>query len=75
MVRLSVLNLHLTVPYGSSRLHLEFDTGFGVLRSDSRAPAGHVPVSSGLRYDVSERGLFLDAPTLESVDVPELGGA
>lgn len=75
LVTLSVLNPRLSIPQGSSRLRLDFDVGFGALGRDSRTPAGHFAVASGLRFDLGTRGLHLDAPTLESVDVPQLGGA
>lgn len=75
LVTLSVLNPRLSIPYGSNRLRLDFDVGFGVAGSDSRRPSGHFGVSSGLRFDPSTRGLHLDAPTLDAVDMPSLGGA
>jgi hypothetical protein len=74
LVTLSVLNPRLSIPQGSSRLRLDFDVGFGALGQDSRSPAGHFAVASGLRWNPQTRGLHLDAPTLESVDVPQLGG-
>lgn len=75
LVQLSVLNPRLSIPQGSQRLRLDFDVGFGALGNDSRRPAGHFAVVSGLRWDPRTRGLHLDAPALESVDVPQLGGA
>lgn len=75
MVRLSVLNPRLSIPPEGGRLRLDFDVGVGGLGSDSRSPAGHMAVSSGLRFDPARRGLFLDAPTLESADFQRLGGA
>lgn len=75
LVTLSVLNPRLSIPQGSSRLRLDFDVGFGALGRDSRMPSGHFAVASGLRFDLGTRGLHLDNPTLESVDVPQLGGA
>lgn len=75
LVQLTVLNPRLSIPQGSSRLRLDFDVGFGALGRDSRNPAGHFAVVSGLRWDPRTRGLHLDAPALESVDVPQLGGA
>lgn len=75
LVQLSVLNPQLSIPQGSNRLRLDFDVGYGALGRDSRNPAGHFAVASGLRWDPQTRGLHLDAPTLESVDVPQLGGA
>lgn len=75
LVTLSVLNPRLSIPPGSNRLRLDFDVGFGAMGGDSRTPAGRFAVASGLRWDPGTRGLHLDAPTLESVDVPRLGGA
>jgi hypothetical protein len=75
LVQLRVLNPRLTIPQGSNRMRLDFDVGFGALGNDSRRPAGHFAVVSGLRWDPRTRGLHLDAPTLENVDVPQLGGA
>lgn len=75
LVTLSVLNPRLSIPAGSNRLRLDFDVGYGAMGRDSRNPAGHFAVASGLRWDPRTRGLHLDAPTLESVDVPRLGGA
>jgi hypothetical protein len=75
LVQLSVLNPRLSIPQGSNRMRLDFDVGFGAPGNDSRRPAGHFAVVSGLRWDPRTRGLHLDAPTLESVDVPQLGGA
>jgi hypothetical protein len=75
LVTLSVLHPRLSIPQGSRRLRLDFDVGFGTLGGDSRAPRGHFAVASGLRFDLASRGLHLDNPTLESVDVPALGGA
>jgi hypothetical protein len=74
LVTLTVLNPRLSIPPGSHRLQLDFDVGFGALGQGSRAPSGHFAVSSGLRFEVQSRGLHLDQPTLESVDVPALGG-
>lgn len=75
LVTLSVLNPQLSIPQGSHRLRLDFDVGFGALGQGSRNPSGHFAVASGLRFDAHTLGLHLDQPTLESVDVPSLGGA
>ena len=74
LVTLPVLHPRLSIPPGSQRLQLDFDVGFGALGQGSRTPSGHFAVASGLRYDLQSRGLHLDQPTLESVDVPALGG-
>ena len=78
LVTLTVLNPRVSIPPGDDRLRMDFDIGFGVLgqnASGARRPAGHIAVSSGLRWNAQTRGLHLDAPRLESADVPELGGA
>ncbi len=74
LVTLSVLNPRLSIPPGSHRLRLDFDIGFGALGRDSRTPSGHLALASGLRFDPGTRGLHLDDPTIESLDVPQLGG-
>jgi hypothetical protein len=75
LVTLTVLHPRLSIPPGSHRLRLDFDVGFGTLGRNSPSPAGHFAVASGLRFEPSTLGLHLDQPTLESVDVPTLGGA
>jgi hypothetical protein len=75
LVTLTVLHPRLSIPQGSHRLRLDFDVGFGTLGRNSPSPAGHFAVASGLRFEPSTLGLHLDQPTLESVDVPTLGGA
>lgn len=75
LVTLSVLNPRLSIPQGSHRLRLDFDVGFGALGRDSRTPAGHLALASGLRFDPGTRGLHLDNPTIESLDMPQLGGS
>ena len=74
-VTLSVLSPRIRIPAGGDRVLLDFDFGLGALGQDSRTPAGHLAVSSGLRWDPGTRGLHLDAPALESLDAPRLGGA
>jgi hypothetical protein len=74
LVTLSVLNPRLSIPQGSHRLRLDFDVGFGALGRDSRTPAGHLALASGLRFDAATRGLHLDHPTIESLQMSGLGG-
>jgi hypothetical protein len=74
MVTMSLLNPRLSIPQGSSRLQLDFDIGVGGLGRDSRQPAGHFALQSGLRFDSSTRGLHLDNPAIIQVNVPALGG-
>ena len=73
LVSISLLNPRLTLP-GGGRLSLEFDIGMGGMGSNSRNPAGHFVVESGLRFDAGTRGLHMDNPEIVNVDVPALGG-
>lgn len=75
LVTMSLLNPRLSIPQGSSRLQLDFDIGLGGMGRDSRVPAGHFALQSGLRFDPNTRGLHLDNPAIMHVDVPALGGA
>jgi len=74
LVSMTLLNPRLSIPQGSNRLQLDFDLGIGALGSDSMRPSGHFALSSALRYDPGTRGLHLQEPTIEQVDVPALGG-
>ena len=74
LVTLSLLNPRLSIPQGSSRLQLDFDIGLGGMGRNSRTPAGHFALQSGLRFDPNTRGLHLDNPAIMHVDVPGLGG-
>ena len=75
LLTLSVLHPRLSIPQGSRRLRLDFDVGIGAPGRDSRTPAGHLAIASGLRWDPSTRGLHLDAPSIESLQLPGLGEA
>lgn len=75
LVSLRVINPRLGIPAGSSRLRLDFDIGIGAPGRDSRVTAGHLALASGLRFDPGTRGLHLDAPTIESLQLPEAGFA
>jgi hypothetical protein len=75
LVTLSVMHPQLSIPPGSHRLRLDFDVGVGTMGAHASRPSGHFAVASGLRFDAATRGLHLDQPTLESVDMPSLGGA
>jgi hypothetical protein len=74
LVSLTLLNPRLSIPQQASRLRLDLDLGLGALGSDSSRPDGHFGLSSGLRWDSGTRGLHLQEPALEQVDVPALGG-
>ncbi len=75
LVSMTLLNPRLSIPQGSDRLRLDFDLGIGALGSDSSRPSGHFALTSALRYDPGTRGLHLQDPAIENVDVPSLGGA
>src|SRR3546814_17620219 len=64
-----------SLPHCSSRLRLEFNGGSAAPGRDSRTPTGHLPLDRGLRADSSSRGLRLDAPSIESLQLPGMGEA
>ena len=74
LVSMTLLNPRLSLPAGSNRLRLDFDLGIGALGSDSSRPSGHFALTSGLRFDPGTRGLHLQDPAIETIDVPSLGG-
>jgi len=74
LVSMTLLNPRLSIPQGSNRLQLDFDLGIGALGSDSSRPSGHFALSSALRYEPTTRGLHLQDPSIEQVNVPSLGG-
>ena len=74
LVSLRLTNPTLSIPYDSSRLRLDFDVGLSAMGSSSLATTGHFALSSGLRFDMGTRGLHLQDPVIEAVDVPALGG-
>lgn len=74
LVSVTLLNPRLSIPPGSNRLRLDFDLGLGALGSDSSRPSGRFALTSALRFDPGTRGLHLQDPSIESVDVPSLGG-
>ena len=75
LLTLSVLHPRLSIPQGSRRLRLDFDVGIGAPGRDSRTPAGHLAIASGLRFDPSTRGLHLDDPSIESLQLAGGGEA
>ncbi len=74
LVSMTLMNPRLSIPQGSNRLRLDFDVGLGALGRDSSQPSGRFALTSALRFDPNTRGLHLDQPALENVDVPMLGG-
>ncbi len=74
LASLRVLNPNVAIPETNNRLHLDFDVGIEGLGMRGEKPVGHFAVTSGLRYDVAKQALYLEEPTLESADLPLLGG-
>lgn len=74
LVTLSVMNPQVAIPPDSTRLHLDFDIGIEGLGMRSDRPAGHIALTSGLRYDPRSNALYMEEPTLESAELPLLGG-
>ncbi|GAA5077684.1 DUF1439 domain-containing protein [Lysobacter panacisoli] len=75
LVSMTLMNPRVSIPQGSSRLRVDFDLGVSALGSDSSRPDGHFALTSALRYDPGTRGLHLQEPRIEDVNVPGLGGA
>ena len=75
LLTLSVLHPRLSIPPGSHRLRLDFDVGIGTPGRDSRTPAGHLAIASGLRFDPGTLGLHLQDPSIESLQLPGVGDA
>jgi hypothetical protein len=74
LVTLSVMNPQLAIPPDSTRLHLDFDIGIDGLGMRGDRPAGHIALTSGLRYDARSNALYMEEPELESAELPLLGG-
>lgn len=74
LVSIRLMNPRLSIPPNDNRLRVDFDLGIGALGSDSRTPSGRFALVSALRYDAQTRGLHLQNPAVEYVDVPALGG-
>src|SRR3970282_1568875 len=74
LVTLNLMNPRLSIPHGDNRLRLEFDVGFSGLGSSEATPSGRFALTSALRFDPNTRGLHLQNPAIEHVDVPALGG-
>lgn len=73
LVTLIVMNPQVAIPPDSTRLHLDFDIGIEGLGMRSDRPAGHIALTSGLRYDTRSNALYMEEPTLESAELPLLG--
>lgn len=73
LATLRVMNPRVAIPKDDTRLHVDFDVGIDGLGLDGDSPAGHFAVTSGLRYDTRTSALYLDAPELESAELPVLG--
>lgn len=74
LVTLKLMNPRLSIPYGQSRLRLDFDVALEGPGSSGAQPAGRFALTSALRFDPDTRGLHLQDPAIEQVDVPALGG-
>lgn len=74
LVRLRLMNPQLSIPHGESRLRLDFDVGIGGPGSGELRPSGRFALTSALRFDPGTRGLHLQNPTIEEIDMPALGG-
>jgi Protein of unknown function (DUF1439) len=74
LASLRVLNPRVALPETDNRLHLDFDVGIEGLGMRGEKPVGHFAVTSGLRYDSAQQALYLEEPTLESAELPLLGG-
>ena len=75
LVTLRLMHPRLTIPDGSGQLHLEFDLGLGGMGMSPSTTAGHFALRSGLRFDPTTRGLYMQDPSVVGIDVPVLGGA
>ena len=73
LATLRVMNPRVAIPKTETRLHLDFDVGSDGLGLDGDSPAGHLALTSGLRYDARTSALYLDEPELESAELPVLG--
>ncbi len=74
LASLRVLNPRVAIPEADNQLHLDFDVGIEGLGMRGEKPVGHFAVASGLRYDIARQAIYLEEPTLESADLPLLGG-
>lgn len=74
LVRLSLMNPQLSIPHGDTRLRLDFDVGIGGAGSSEIRPSGRFSLTSALRFDPNTRGLHLQNPMIEEIDMPALGG-
>lgn len=77
LAQVRVINPRISIPSGGGqRLQLAFDVAVGGPgQSPSNTPAGQFVVSSGLRFDREKRGLMLDAPSLDQLNVAGLGSS
>lgn len=73
LVTLSVMNPEIALPRNGTRLHVDFDVGIDGLGMRSDRPAGHLAITSGLRYDTRDHALYLEKPELESAELPLVG--
>lgn len=74
LASLRILEPRVAIPEAGNALHLDFDVGIEGLGMRGEKPVGHFAVASGLRYDAARQAIYLEEPTLESADLPLLGG-
>lgn len=73
LLEVRLTNPRLRLPAGSQRLAMDVDIDVdGLGRMNERD--GTLTLTSGLRFDAATRGLHLDAPTIDRLDMPALGG-
>lgn len=70
LVSVQLRNPRLSIPAAGNRLQLDFDVGVGALGQPAGGGDGHISLSSGLRFDAAKRGLMLDAPSLDRIELP-----
>lgn len=74
LLEVKLMRPRLTIPQGGNRLRMEVDIDVdGLGRMEQ--PDGTLALTSGLRFDPATRGLHLDAPSIERLDMPAFGGA
>lgn len=73
LLEVRLTNPRLRLPAGSQRLAMDVDIDVdGLGRMNERD--GTLTLTSGLRFDAATRGLHLDAPTIDRLEMPALGG-
>lgn len=73
LVEVRLLHPRLRLPTGGNRLAMDVDIDVDGLGRAGDTD-GTLTLTSGLRFDPGTRGLHLDAPTIDRLDMPALGG-